>query len=320
MDRAGSFSFKTEADLFKSGFIGIIGRPNVGKSTLLNQLVGETIAIATRKPQTTRNRIMGIKNLDEPNPGQLIFLDTPGIHKAKTPLGKAMVETASGTIGDVDLLLLLVEAGEAPRSDDRFIIESLAGLTKPVILVINKTDLIEKQRLLPLIDSFSALYQFRELIPVSALKNDGVAHLVSEIWKLLPEGPRYFPEEMMTDRSERFIAAEIIREKITLRLHQEIPYVTAVVVDSFQEDEAKNMIRIKATINLEKDSQKGIVIGRGGAMLKEIGTKARLEMERFFASRVFLELFVRVAKDWTSDPRLLKEFGYMENKGPGRQE
>jgi len=304
--------------LFKSGFIGIIGRPNVGKSTLLNQLVGETIAIATRKPQTTRNRIMGIKNLDEPNPGQLIFLDTPGIHRAKTPLGKAMVETASGTIGDVDLLLLLVEAEEAPRSDDRFIIESLAGLTKPVILVINKTDLIEKQRLLPLIDSFSALYPFREIIPVSALKNDGVAHLVSEIWKLLPEGPRYFPEEMMTDRSERFIAAEIIREKITLRLHQEIPYVTAVVVDSFQEDEAKNMIRIKATINVEKDSQKGIVIGRGGAMLKEIGTKARLEMERFFASRVFLELFVRVAKDWTSDPRLLKEFGYMENKGPAR--
>ncbi|MCK9362340.1 MAG: GTPase Era [Syntrophales bacterium] len=304
--------------MFKSGFIGIIGRPNVGKSTLLNQLVGETIAIATRKPQTTRNRIMGIKNLDEPNPGQLIFLDTPGIHRAKTPLGKAMVETASGTIGDVDLLLLLVEAEEAPRSDDRFIIESLAGLTKPVILVINKTDLIEKQRLLPLIDSFSALYPFREIIPVSALKNDGVAHLVSEIWKLLPEGPRYFPEEMMTDRSERFIAAEIIREKITLRLHQEIPYVTAVVVDSFQEDEAKNMIRIKATINVEKDSQKGIVIGRGGAMLKEIGTKARLEMERFFASRVFLELFVRVAKDWTSDPRLLKEFGYMENKGPAR--
>ncbi|MHB8829092.1 MAG: GTPase Era, partial [Syntrophales bacterium] len=276
--------------MFKSGFIGIIGRPNVGKSTLLNELVGETIAIATRKPQTTRNRIMGIKNLEEPNPGQLIFLDTPGIHRAKTPLGRAMVETASGTIGDVDLLLLLIEADTAPRSDDRFIIDSLAGSPAPVVLVINKTDLIEKRLLLPLIDTFSALYPFREIIPVSALKNDGIAHLVSEIWKLLPEGPRYFPEEMMTDRSERFIAAEIIREKITLRLHQEIPYVAAVVVDSFQEDEARNMIRIKATINVEKDSQKGIVIGKRGAMLKEIGTKARLEMERFFASRVFLEL------------------------------
>jgi len=300
--------------LFKSGFIGIIGRPNVGKSTLMNEFVGETIAIATRKPQTTRNRIMGIKNLPEPNPGQLIFLDTPGIHKAKTPLGRAMVEAASGTIGDVDLLLLLVEAGTAPRSDDRFIIESLAGLPVPVILVINKTDLVDKKLLLPLIDSFRALYPFREIIPISALKNDGVEHLVAEIGKLLPEGPRYFPEEMMTDRSERFIAAEIIREKITLRLHQEIPYVTAVVVDSFREDEAKNLIRITATINVEKDSQKGIIIGKGGAMLKEIGTKARLEMERFFASRVFLELFVRVAKDWTSNPRFLKEFGYLENK------
>ncbi len=304
--------------MFKSGFIGIIGRPNVGKSTLLNELVGETIAIATRKPQTTRNRIMGIKNLDEPNPGQLIFLDTPGIHRAKTPLGRAMVETAAGTIGDVDLILLLVEADMAPRSDDRFIIDSLADSPAPAILVINKTDLVEKRLLLPLIDTFSALYPFREIIPVSALKNDGIAHLVAEIWKLLPEGPRYFPEEMMTDRSERFIAAEIIREKITLRLHQEIPYAAAVVVDSFQEDEARNMIRIKATINVEKDSQKGIVIGKGGMMLKEIGTKARLEMERFFASRVFLELFVRVAKDWTSDPRLLREFGYMESKGPAR--
>jgi GTP-binding protein Era len=306
----------SEADLFKSGFIGIIGRPNVGKSTLLNELVGERIAIATRKPQTTRTRIMGIKNMPEPNPGQLIFLDTPGIHKAKTPLGKAMVETAAGTIGDVDLLLLLVEAGAAPRSDDRFVIESLAGSPAPVILVINKTDLIKKDLLLPLIGSFRALYPFREIIPISALKNDGVESLVAEIWKLLPEGPRFFPEEIMTDRSERFIAAEIIREKITLRLHQEIPYVTAVVVDAFKEDEAKNMIRIAATINVEKDSQKGIIIGKGGAMLKEIGTKARLEMERFFASRIFLELFVRVAKDWTSDPRMLKEFGYLAKKKP----
>jgi GTP-binding protein Era len=300
--------------LFKSGFIGIIGRPNVGKSTLLNGLVGERIAIATRKPQTTRNRIMGIKNLGEPTPGQLIFLDTPGIHKAKTPLGKALVETAAGTIGDVDLLLLIVEAGEALRSDDRFVIESLAGSPAPVILVINKIDAVEKSLILPLIDSLKELYPFREIIPISALKKEGIDHLSEEIWKLLPEGPQYFPEEMMTDRSERFIAAEIIREKITLRLHQEIPYVTAVTVDSFKEDEAKNLIHIKATINVEKDSQKGIIIGKRGAMLKELGTKARLEMEQFFASRVFLELFVRVARDWTNDPKMLREFGYMENK------
>jgi GTP-binding protein Era len=300
--------------LFKSGFIGIIGRPNVGKSTLLNELVGERIAIATRKPQTTRNRIMGIKNLAAPNPGQLVFLDTPGIYKARNPLGKAMVETAAGTIGDVDIILLLVEAGTAPRSDDHFVIESLAGSSRPVILVINKTDLIEKKLLLPLIDSFRVLYPFREIVPISALKNDGIERLIGEIWKLLPEGPRYFPEELMTDRSERFIAAEIIREKITMRLHQEIPYVTAVVVDSFHEDETRNLIRITATINVEKDSQKGIIIGKGGKMLKELGTKARLELEKFFATRVFLELFVRVAKDWTNDPHLLKEFGYIENK------
>ncbi len=301
--------------MFKSGFIGIIGRPNVGKSTLLNTLVGEKIAIATRKPQTTRNRIMGIKNLDEPAAGQLIFLDTPGIYRAKTPLGKAMVDTATGTIGDVDLLLLLVEADTEPRRDDKSIIESLTAVAAPVILVINKIDSIEKSLLLPLIDSFRLLHPFKAIIPVSALKNDGVDLLADEIWKLLPEGPRYFPDEMMTDRSERFIAAEIIREIITIRLHKEIPYVTAVVVDSFHEDEEKNLIRITATINVEKNSQKGIVIGKGGAMLKEIGTRARLEMEKFFAARIFLELFVRVAKDWTSDPRLLKEFGYMEKIG-----
>ncbi len=300
--------------MFKSGFIGIIGRPNVGKSTLLNGLVGERIAIATRKPQTTRNRIMGIKNLGEPTPGQLIFLDTPGIHKAKTPLGKALVETAAGTIGDVDLLLLVVEAGESLRSDDRFVIESLTGSPAPVILVINKIDTVGKSLILPLIDSVKEIYPFREIIPLSALKNAGIDHLATEIWKLLPEGPHYFPEEMMTDRSERFIAAEIIREKITLRLHQEIPYVAAVTVDSFKEDEAKNLIHVKATINVEKDSQKGIIIGKRGAMLKELGTKARLEMEQFFASRVFLELFVRVARDWTNDPKMLREFGYMENK------
>lgn len=300
--------------MFKSGFIGIIGRPNVGKSTLLNRLVGERIAIATRKPQTTRNRIMGIRNLAEPTPGQLVFLDTPGIHKAKTPLGKAMVETATQTIGDVDLLLLIVEAGDALRREDRFVIESLAGSPAGVILVINKIDAVEKNLLLPFIDSLRDLYPFQEIMPLSALKNEGVDHLVEEIWKLLPEGPQYFPEEMMTDRSERFIAAEIIREKITLHLHQEIPYVSAVTVDSFKEDAARNLIHITATINVEKDSQKGIIIGKRGAMLKELGTRARLEMERFFASRVFLELFVRVAKDWTSDPRLLREFGYMEKK------
>jgi GTP-binding protein Era len=298
--------------MFKSGFIAIIGRPNVGKSTLLNAIVGERIAITTHKPQTTRNRIMGIRNLGEPEPGQMIFLDTPGIHRASTPLNRAMVDAATGTFGSVDLIMLLVEAGDAPHPDDRFIVESLRDLPLPVFLIINKIDLVEKRRLLPLIDLFRDLHPFQEIIPLSALKGDGINGLIDAIWKLLPEGPRYFPEEMMTDRSERFIAAEIIREKITLRVHQEIPYATAVVVDAFKEDEAKNMIRIAATIHVAKDSQKGIIIGKKGAMLKEIGTRARLEMEKFFAAKVFLELFVRVAKDWTNDPRMLQEFGYRD--------
>jgi GTP-binding protein Era len=298
--------------VFKSGFIGIIGRPNVGKSTLINRVVGERIAITTHKPQTTRNRIMGIRNLAEPQPGQMIFLDTPGIHRATTLLNRAMVEAATGIFEKVDLLLLLAEAGPAPHPDDRFIIESLGDSPLPVILVINKIDLVDKRRLLPLIDVFQSLHPFREILPLSALKNDGVDHLIGEIWKVLPEGPQYFPEEMMTDRSERFIAAEIIREKITLRTHKEIPYTTAVVVDAFKEDEAKNMIRIAATIHVAKESQKGIIIGKKGAMLKEIGTRARLELEKFFAAKVFLELFVRVAKDWTHDPRMLQEFGYKD--------
>ncbi len=298
--------------MFKSGFIGIIGRPNVGKSTLLNRIVGERIAITTHKPQTTRNRIMGIRNLTEEQAGQLIFLDTPGIHRGTSPLNRAMVDAATGTFGNVDLLLLIAEAGPAPHPDDRFIIEAFRKSHLPVFLAINKIDLVEKRILLPLIDTFQGLHPFREILPLSALKGDGVDHLITEIWKALPVGPRYFPEEMMTDRSERFIAAEIIREKITLRTHQEIPYATAVVVDAFKEDEAKNMIRIAVTIHVAKDSQKGIIIGKKGAMLKEIGTKARLEMEKFFAAKIFLELFVRVAKDWTNDPRMLQEFGYKD--------
>lgn len=299
--------------MFKSGFISIIGRPNVGKSTLLNRIVGERIAITTHKPQTTRNKIMGIRNLEAPQEGQLIFLDTPGIHRASTPLNQAMVEAATGTFGSVDLLLLLVEAGPAPHPDDGFIIASLAATPLPVLLVINKIDLIDKPLLLPLIDAFRVLHPFREIIPLSALRNDGVEGLLSATWKILPEGPRYFPAEMMTDRSERFIAAEIIREKITLLTRQEVPYATAVVVDAFKEDEARNMIRIAATINVAKDSQKGIVIGKKGAMLRQIGTLARVELEKFFAAKVFLELFVRVARDWTNDERMLREFGYKDS-------
>jgi GTP-binding protein Era len=295
--------------MFKSGFIGIIGRPNVGKSTLLNTIIGEKIAITTHKPQTTRNRIMGIKNIEN---GQLIFLDTPGIHKATTPLNQFMVITATDTFRNADILLLLAEATSGVHSNDRLIIDSLSNIKLPVILLINKIDLIRKKDILPVIDQFQHLFSFSEIIPISALTGDGFPVLIEQILKMLPEGPRYFPEDMMTDRTERFIAAEIIREKIILLTHQEIPYTTAVVVDSFKEDEEKNLIRIQAAINVSKDSQKGILIGKKGAMLKKIGTQARLDMEKFFAARIFLELFVRVRKDWTHDERLLKEFGYKE--------
>ncbi len=295
--------------MFKSGFIGIIGRPNVGKSTILNKVIGEKIAITSHKPQTTRNRITGIKNIEN---GQMIFIDTPGIHKATTPLNKFMVTAATDTFRSADIILLVVEATGGVHGDDQLIIEFLRDITLPVILLINKIDLVRKRNILPVIDQFQQLFSFSEIIPISALTGDGLVTLMEQIWKLLPEGPRYFPDDMMTDRTERFIAAEIIREKIILLTHQEIPYATAVVVDSCKEDEDKNLLVIKATINVAKDSQKGIIIGKRGSMLKEIGKRARQDMEKFFAARIYLELFVRVTKDWTHSAGMLKEFGYAD--------
>ena len=293
--------------MFKSGFIAIVGRPNVGKSTLLNAIVGEKLAITSRKPQTTRNRITGILNTED---GQFIFLDTPGIHDAKTPLNRCMVKAATSAFGEVDLILLLVEADRGLDPGDGLILEGLRSSAVPVFLVINKVDLVEKPKLLPLIDRFRGLHDFREIVPVSAATGEGVSRLLELIVDAMPEGPKLFPDDLFTNQSERFIAAEIVREKILELTHREIPYATAVTVDSFKEDEEKNRIRIAATITVEKDSQKGILIGKGGRMLKEIGMQSRLEMERFFAAKIFLELFVRVRKDWTKDPRWLKEFGY----------
>jgi GTP-binding protein Era len=269
--------------------------------------MGEKVAITSSKPQTTRNRITGIRNFED---GQFIFLDTPGIHRAKTPLNRYMVKAATSTFGEVDLILFLIEADRGYDADDGLIIESLREAGVPVFLVINKIDLVAKPKLLPLIDRFRGLHDFREIIPVSAANGDGVDRLLELIREVLPEGPKFFPDDMFTDNSERFIAAEIVREKILLLTQKEIPYATAVTVDSFKEDEDKNLIRIAATITVEKDSQKGILIGKGGKMLKEIGTQARLEMEKFFAAKIFLELFVRVRKDWTKDAKWLKEFGY----------
>ena len=295
--------------MFKSGFIGIIGRPNVGKSTLFNAFIGEKISIMADKPQTTRNKITGIKNFPD---AQLIFLDTPGIHKAKTLLNRVMVQTARESFNDADILLMLVEADSDVHSQDMFLIEALSEINIPVFLVINKIDLIEKKLLLPLIDKFRTLYNYQEIFLVSAIKGDGLDDLIQTIKNNLPEGPQYFTEDTFTDATERFIAAEFIREKIMLRTSQEVPYATAVGIDTFKEDEEKNLIRISATITVEKESQKAIMIGKKGAMLKNIGTQARLEMENLFGSKVFLELFVRVKKDWTSSDKMLQEFGLLK--------
>jgi len=294
--------------LFKSGFVGIVGKPNAGKSTLMNFVVGEKIAITTRKPQTTRNRIMGIRNTEA---GQLIFLDTPGIHSAKTPLNRQMVSAAMSVFSDVNMLLLLIDAGTHIGEDDNLIVKSLKNTDLPVVLVINKIDLISREKQLVLIDNCRNIHTFKEIVPVCALKGFNVDRLLDVIWNILPEGPQYFPDDMITDRSERFIAAEIIREKITILTHKEVPYSTAVMIESFKEDATKGLTHIQAVVNVEKDSQKGIIIGKRGGMLKKIGTAARLELERFFDTRIYLELFVRVQKDWTQNPRMLGEFGYM---------
>ena len=295
--------------MFKSGFIAILGRPNVGKSTFFNTIIGDKISIVADKPQTTRNRITGIKNFSD---AQLIFLDTPGMHQPKTPLNRAMVQAARETIGDADVLLMMVEADSSIGPHDLFLIEALAGVKTPVFLAINKIDRVEKPKLLPLIDQYSKLFDFKGIFPISALKNDGLDELIACLKEALPQGPQLFPDDIATDATERFIAGEFIREQILLLTKQEVPYASAVMIDAFKEDEAKNLIRISATIHVEKESQKAIMIGKKGAMLKKIGTQARLSMENLFGAKVFLELFVRVKKDWTGSDRMLREFGLIK--------
>lgn len=295
--------------MFKSGFIAILGRPNVGKSTFFNAIIGDKISIVANKPQTTRNRITGIKNSPD---AQLIFLDTPGMHKPKTPLNRAMVQAARDTIGDADVLLMMVEADTLIGPHDLFLIEALAGAEAPVFLAINKIDRIEKPSLLPLIDQYRKLYDFAGIFPICALKREGLEELLTSLKELLPEGPQLFPEDIATDATERFIAGEFIREQILHLTKQEVPYASAVTIDAFKEDEKKNLIRISATISVEKESQKAIMIGKKGVMLKKIGTQARLAMENLFGAKVFLELFVRVKKDWTSSDRMLREFGLIK--------
>ena len=295
--------------VFKSGFIAILGRPNVGKSTFFNAVIGDKISIVADKPQTTRNRISGILNFPE---AQLIFLDTPGMHNPKTPLNRAMVKAARDTIGDADLILMMVEADKSVGAQDLFLIEALAGVQAPVFLAINKTDRAEKSLLLPLMDQCRRLYDFAGIFPVSARTGNGLEALIHGIKEALPDGPRLFPDDIATEATERFIAGEFIREQILRLTSQEIPYASAVEIDLFKEDESKNLIRISATILVEKESQKAIMIGKKGALLKKIGTRARLAMENLFGAKVFLELFVRVKKDWTTSDKMLRELGLMK--------
>lgn len=289
----------------KSGIAALIGPPNVGKSTLLNTLLGQKISIVSPKPQTTRNRIVGVVNGPD---YQIVLLDTPGIHHARDPLNIEMVKIALTSLAEVDVVVFLVDVtlplpGKTPP-------DYLPTKGQPTVLVINKIDMVAKDRLLPIIEAYQRLYPFAAIIPLSALNSDGTELLVQELRRLLPEGPRLYPEDIPTDATERFIVAEMIREKIFLKARAEVPYSTAVTVESFKEDPAKGLTTIHATIIVERDSQKGIIIGKGGAMLKEIGQAARRDIEELLDQKVLLKLWVKVEKNWTKDPRMLKELGF----------
>lgn len=292
---------------FKSGFISILGRPNVGKSTLFNRVLGEKIAIVTEKPQTTRNRILGIKHVDG---GQMIFLDTPGLHQGRSALNQRMVQTAIASSREADVLLFVMEATSPRVEEDRQMIESLKGSQGIPFLIINKIDLVRKERLLPIIDQYQKLHPFQAILPVSAITGEGIEILLEEIMEALPESPPYYPEDMITDQTERFLVSEVIREKVIEQTYQEIPYATAVTIESFKEHPEKNLVVIKATIHVERISQKKILIGKGGQKLKQIGETARKAMEAFLEKKVFLELWVNVEKNWTQDPPALNRLGY----------
>jgi len=292
---------------FKSGFISILGRPNVGKSTLFNRFLGDKIAIVAERPQTTRNRILGIKNVEG---GQLIFLDTPGIHRGRSELNRRMVGTAIASGRDADILLFLIEATDPHVEKDQEMIDSLHGCIGVPFLVINKMDLVRRQNLLPIMDEYRRLHPFKEIIPISAKTGEGIEILLDEILKILPESPPYYPEDMITDQTERFWVSEIVREKIIHQSYQEIPYSTAVTIEEFKEHPEKNLVVIKAAVHVERDSQKKILIGKGGQKLKKIGEAARKEVEALLGTRVFLELWVNVEKNWTQDPGALNRIGY----------
>lgn len=292
---------------FQSGFVSLVGRPNVGKSTLMNHFIGEKIAIISNKPQTTRNKITSIFTRQD---FQCIFIDTPGIHKPKHKLGEYMVKSAENALNEIDVVLMLIEPTEKVLEKDKYVIEYLKNVKTPVILVINKIDTIEKQKLLQVIDNYRNLYHFAEVVPISAIKGQNTQELLNVIQKYLPEGPQYFPEDMVTDQPERQIVSEIIREKTLHLLQDEIPHGIAVEIMSMKKRTDKDLVDIHATIYCEKESHKGIVIGKQGSMLKKIGSRSRIDVERLLGSPIYLQLWVKVKKDWRDSDLLLKNFGY----------
>jgi GTP-binding protein Era len=290
---------------FRSGYVSIIGRPNVGKSTLLNTILGEKIAIVTPKPQTTRNKIMGIKTLPH---AQIIFMDTPGIHKPRHKLGETMVRTTMNALNEVDIILFMVEPCK-PLRGDIAVTDILKKARSPVFLIINKIDTVRKQELLPVIDRYKGLYPFKEIIPVSAIKGDGTDILLEKVCDYLPVGPIYYPDDLITDQLERFMVSEILREKLMDMTEEEIPHSVAVEVSRWEERE-DGLISISCNIYIEREGQKAIIIGKSGKLLKAIGSAARIDMEKLLNTKVFLEVWVKVKKHWRNDMQLLKELGY----------
>jgi len=289
----------------KSGFVSIIGRPNSGKSTLLNRLVGDKISIVTDKPQTTRNVIRGIVTHTD---GQVVFLDTPGVHKPIHKMNERMMKFVRESMAEVDLIMLIVDVTEPFGRGDAFTLELIKPVTAPKILLLNKIDQVQKKNLLPIIDRYSKLAEFKDVIPISALTGENTELLLQTVFKYLSEGPMYYPEDQISDQPARAISAEIVREKLIVLTREELPYSTAVVIDRFEEQE--KIDRIYATIFVERDSQKGMIIGKGGSLLKQVGSEARRELEAFFERKIYLELHVKVKKDWRDDEETLRHIGF----------
>ncbi|MBU5213453.1 GTPase Era [Heyndrickxia oleronia] len=301
----------TEQQTFKSGFVSIIGRPNVGKSTYINRVIGQKIAIMSDKPQTTRNKVQGVLTT---NDSQIILIDTPGIHKPKHKLGDFMMRVATNTLKEVDLILFMINAVEGYGKGDEFIIEKLKTVRTPVFLVINKIDQVHPDDLLKIIEKYKELYDFAEIIPISALEGQNTERLLEQIKEYLPEGPQYYPADQITDHPERFIVSELIREKVLHLTREEVPHSIAVVIEKMQKKQESETIHVMAAIIVERSSQKGIIIGKQGSMLKEVGKRARIDIENLLGSKVYLELWVKVQKDWRNKITQLRDFGFREDE------